>query len=67
MVTFLLLLVLVMQLILLSETKRFRKSVVFHMQEMHIRLSEKQDRLPRSREERDHAVIVDSKSKERYE
>lgn len=61
MVTFLLLLVLVLQLISLSEEKHFRKIVVFQMQEMHIRLSEKQDRVPRSREELDHAVIVDSK------
>lgn len=61
MVTFLLLLVLALQLVSLSEAKRFRKIVVFQMQEMHIRLSEKQDRVPRSREEPDQAVVVNSK------
>lgn len=61
MVTFLLLLVLALQLVSLSEAKRFRKIVVFQTQEMHIRLSEKQDRVPRSREEPDQAVVVNSK------
>jgi hypothetical protein len=61
MVTFLLLLIIVLQIISYTEEKRFRKIVVFQMQEMHIRVSEKQDRIPRIKEEFDHAIVVDNK------
>jgi len=52
--TILLLLVIIALLIyVIKDERRFKKILLFQIQEMHLRLSHKQDRLPRNRIIRD--------------